>query len=141
MPNRLRKVLELPTTKERRALLRERIAHRLDQMGGRPDGFTFKWLAGKLGITSVHLSYVLNGDRKLSMDILEAIARELGVTTGWLFGVPDESEKSPPPTVPFRISLNGDVAQSIAELARAAGKSTTQFLEDFIDATFSKRVR
>jgi len=43
-------------------------------------GFTQIQLANKVDITNVYLSYLENGARKPSFDVLERIAQALGVT-------------------------------------------------------------
>lgn len=43
-------------------------------------------LAEKLGISKTHLSYIMNGKRTPSLDLLENIAEELGTDLGELMG-------------------------------------------------------
>lgn len=41
-------------------------------------GLTQKWLAKKVGVTTVHLCNVLNGKSEMSVQLLVKIATELG---------------------------------------------------------------
>lgn len=83
-------------------------------------GLKSKKLAEIIGISATHLSYILNGKRIPSVDVLEKIAKALDVSVGDLYG-DDRPQEQPLLNARDRKDIDKDLAQMMEEFREGTG--------------------